>query len=77
MNLSVDWQNVAHKLIKAVNSPTICYHVLDLAELELLTLISQKDPIIFNYHLWRRWELMIEKGTALIRATLDPNEANV
>ncbi len=77
MNPNIDWENVANKLLQSVNSPTVCFHVLDLAELELLTLKTQSDPVAFNLHLWRRWELMIEKGTALIKGTLDPNEVNV
>ena len=67
---SVDWQAVADQLIKAATTASAPLVVLDLQELRVLVGIS-KSPERLVAHLVRRFEIMIENRTAMIRTKLD------
>lgn len=67
---ALDWCAVASQLAEAATSTRAFVVVLDLQELRLLVGVS-KTPEDLMYHLARRFQAMIENGSALIRTQLD------
>lgn len=66
----VDWEAVAEKVLAAAETGAHV-HVLDLQELRVLVGVSGDDPIRFRDHLRRRFEILREHRSALIRTRID------
>jgi len=69
MNEDVDWKDVARELIAASAASKYFFHVLDLRELQRLVTYSGGRPALFEGHLVRRWELVVQSGSALVRSS--------
>lgn len=72
MHDGLDWQKVASELFEAVKPTKYLLHILDLRELQRLVSHSHGRPAVFETHLVRRWELMVEEGSALVRSHFLP-----
>lgn len=67
---SVDWADIALRLVVAASKIGAPFVVLDLQELRMLVGVSKTSDHLIA-HLWRRFEIMCEKKSALIRTKLD------
>ncbi|MFH2113470.1 MAG: hypothetical protein ABIJ86_03040, partial [Spirochaetota bacterium] len=65
----VNWKQLTKELICAAKTADTPIIVLDLQELRILVGVSQ-TPDHLLLHLYHRFELMKQKGTALIRVSL-------
>jgi hypothetical protein len=72
MHDGLDWRKVAGELFEAVKPTKYLLHILDLRELQRLVSHSHGRPAVFETHLVRRWELMVEQGSALVRSHFLP-----
>lgn len=72
MHQGVDWKEVARLLRAAGSSTEYLFHVLDLRELQRLVSYSGGRPAVFEAHLVRRWQTMVQQGSALVRSRVPP-----
>lgn len=63
----VDWEEVWKELKKASQKTNYFFHVLDLQELQTLTLNAAGRPVLFDYFMLERW-----KRTARRRLAFTP-----
>ncbi len=72
MHEGIDWREVARELFAVAKSTGYLMHILDLRELQRLVSNSHGRPAMLEAHLVRRWELMVQEGSALVRSNFLP-----
>ncbi len=72
MHQGVDWETLAHELIHAGEAVGYLFHILDLRELQRLVSHSAGRPAMLEHYLTQRWQLMVQRKSALVRSQFLP-----